>query len=578
MGKGVQVDTVQRIQDQFLQTNLQGTQSEQSRVETYHNMISRIDNMLADEDSSLAGMQSDFFNSIQDLNTNPTSVGARQSMLNSASNLAGRFNGMQSQFDALQRETNNRISTTINDINTIAKNIDTLNNRIVTASATASGAQPNDLLDQRDHQLTELSKRISISSITQSNGAVTVMIGNGSSLVSSIGAAKLSEIKDPAQPEKTQVVLASDSGDKLISDQLTGGSLGGLLDFRREALDQSMNQLGRIAVIMADQFNKQHQQGLTIEGDPGGNFFSVPLVESAGHSSNSGTATVNVTFADTKQLTTSDYELRHNGVDFTLTRLSDNTSITGTGPFNMDGLDINVAGAANAGDSFLIRPTRKASREFSLELKSSNDIALSSPIRSDAAVSNLGTGEITVPTVSDPSDPNLKNKIEIRFNTPSSTYDVVDTDSGTTLGAAIAYQKGDPINFQGWSVEISGEPEPGDLFNIELNSNGVGNNRNGQQLADIQNAALIGGTANLLDGYGAFISQVGSNTRQAQINSKSMDALLTEAQESRDSVSGVNLDEEAINLTRQQQSYQAAAQIIAAAQSMFQTLLGAVGG
>ncbi len=576
IGQGVQTSEIERIHDSFIQNRLVSTSSEHARVNTYHEMISRIDTMLAEENAGLASVQTDFFNSIQDLNTNPTSVGARQSMLNAAANLADRYKGMQGQFDALQNETNNRIHTTVSDINSIAENIAQLNNRIVSAGGTAGGSVPNDLLDQWDQQIAELSKRISVTAIKQDNGSVSVVVGKGLTLVANDNALQLSEIQDPTQPEKTQIALDSPHGARAISDQLTGGSLGGLLDFRREALDRSMNQLGRLAIVLADKFNEQHTQGLTLEGDPGANFFKVPTVDVSANYSNTGSALIAVALNDVTALTISDYKLKFEGGAYTLTRLSDNESFTGPGPFTIDGLQIDISGSAVEGDSFLIRPTRKAAREFNLNITNINDIALASPIRSVAPVANLGTGEITSPQITDPNNANLTDSIEILFNNPANTFDVINTDSGTTLASGLAYVKGEKIEFQGWRVEISGEPEQGDLFRIELNRNGVGDNTNGQLLANLQNAALVGGTSSLLDGYGSFVSQVGSNTRQARINNEAMDALLQEAEESRESVSGVNLDEEAINLTRYQQAYQASAQVIAAAENMFQTLLGVV--
>ncbi|MCB1756614.1 MAG: flagellar hook-associated protein FlgK [Gammaproteobacteria bacterium] len=577
IGQGVQVSGIERINNQFIQKRLEQATTDQARSDVYYEMISRIDVMLADDNAGLSSVQTEFFNSIQDLNTNPTSVAARQSVLNAAANLADRFNSMQNQLDALQDETNNRINTVINDINTIAENIAELNGSIISAGATAKGEMPNDLLDQRDYQLTELAKLISIDVIEQDDGSVNVVLGKGLSLVSNGDTATLSQITDPSQPEKTQIAVEGSNGPLVIGDQLTGGSLGGLLDFRRETLDQSMNEIGRLAVVLADQFNEQHIQGLTLEGDPGGEFFRVPQPEVTANQNNTGSAAVDVSLTDTTQLTTSDYSLSYDGSEYTLTRLSDNQSVSGAGPLSMDGLQVDISGTANAGDSFLIRPTRKAAREFSFELSNVEEIALSSPIRSEAPVSNLGTGEITSPVITDPEDPNLTDTVEIRFNNPPDTFDVINTSDGSTIAGGVSFTKGEAIEYQGWRVEITGEPASGDTFSIEFNAGSTGDNSNGQLLANLQSDLLIGGTSSLLDGYSAFISQIGSNTRQAGINKDAMDSLLEEAQASRESVSGVNLDEEAINLTRYQQAYQASAQIIAAADNMFQTLLGAIG-
>lgn len=577
IGNGVQVKSVDRINSEFIQAQFQETTSDQQRVETYYQMMSRVDVMLAETNSGLSTVQSDFFNSLQDLNTNPTSVGARQSVLNSAANLTDRFNGIQSQFDSLQQETNNRLGGVVNDINSIAENIALLNYKISAATAASQGAQPNDLLDQRDNQLNELSKLVANSTFTGEDGSLNVFIGNGLSLVSGGSVMRISEVRDDNFPDTTQIQVESSSGSRIVTDQLTGGALGGLLDFRDNAMASSMNEIGRLAIVLADQFNAQHSEGLTLEGNQGADFFTIPTGTAVSNVNNTGTASAAINFVDTTQLTTSDYSVRFDGTDYTLTRLSDDSSVTGGSPLVMDGIEVTLSGTANAGDQFLILPTRGAAGNIGKSITSTNDIALSAPIRSESKVSNLGSADIQFPSVIDSTNANLTNSVEIQFATPASTYDVIDTTTGTTLSSGTPYTNGDAISYNGWQVEINGTPESGDVFTVSINADSTGNNRNGQLLSDIQNALLIDGTANLLDGYGAFVGQVGSNTRQAQINSEAMDSLLQQTWESRESISGVNLDEEAINLTRQQQSYQASAQIISAAEDMFQTLINAIG-
>lgn len=576
IGHGVQVNSVERIQDQFTQVRLQQTSSEQARTSTYHSMISRIDSLIADDNASLSPVMENFFNAVQDLNNNPSSTASRNAMLNAANNLAGRFNTLQGQFDGLQGEVNSRIGASVSEINSLASNIAKLNNEIVAAQGQASGHPPNDLLDQRGQLLDELSQLTSITTLPQDNGAVNVFIGNGLNLVVDNQAQVLSTVQDPSQPEKKQVALQTINGVQLVNDKLTGGSLGGLLDFQREALDPAINELGRIAVVMADSFNQQHQQGVDLNGNMGANFFTAPQPTVSSRSFNTGTGTATATFTDVTALSASDYQLGFDGSNYTLTRLSDNTQVSGGLPLTMDGLEINLTGAPAAGDSFMIRPTAKAARGFSVSLTDTSKIAMASPLRSEAPVSNLGTASVTPPKILDTSNPDFSDTVEIRFNSPANTYDVVNVTDGSTLSSGVAYTDGGDIDVQGWRVQVNGSPQAGDVFRIETSTGSTNNNSNGQLLAGVQNLSLVGGTAKLQESYASLVGQVGSQTRQAEINSKSMDGLLTQAREARESVSGVNLDEEAINLTRYQQAYQAAAQVITTANSMFDTLLNAV--
>ncbi|MDO6460404.1 flagellar hook-associated protein FlgK [Granulosicoccaceae sp. 1_MG-2023] len=575
VGTGVDIGSVQRIQNQFVQDRVEETSTEQSRVDTYYTMVSRIDTMLAEDNSGLQTVQNEFFNAIQDLNTNPTSTAARQAVIDSATNLTDRFNSMQSQFEDLQTETNDRISAAVEDVNTIAANIAQLNQEIMEAGTET----PNDLLDQRDNQLSQLSELIEFSKVTQSNGAVTVMVANGMSLVSGNSATPVNISRDPDEPENYQILIGHDEPGQDITSRLTGGTIGGLLEFRDGTLDDAMNQLGRMAVALTDSMNEQHSQGITVGGVSGGDFFTIGEPDYTPNKSNTGDATLDIAIDDASELAASDYQLSYDGSEYTLTRASDGTSISGSGPLmSMDGISVEVSGTANAGDTFLIQPTQNAARQFGVAISNVNDIALASPVRSAASLDNAGSGEITSPVVSDSANTALNDTVEIRFNTPADTFDVVNTATGATLDSAVSYSKGEAISYNGWEVSISGDPAAGDVFTVEYNANGTGNNRNGQAMADLQNAALIDGTSTLQDAYGSFVSQIGSSTRQAQVNSEAMDALMSDAIQQRDSVSGVNLDEEAINLTRFQQSYQASAQVIAAADEMFQTLLAATGG
>lgn len=577
IGHGVQIDSVERIQDIYTQTRLEQMNSEAARTGTYHEMISRIDNLLADDSASLTPVLNDFFNAIQDVNSNPSSTASRQALLGAATNLAGRFSTLQSQFDYLQGEVNSRIASDVNDVNTIAANIAELNEQIVTSTAQAGGHPPNDLLDKRDQLLSQLSEYTSITTLKQDNGAVNIFIGNGLNLVVNNRAETLVAVQDPGQPDKSQLALVTPNGNQYVSDKLTGGSLGGLMDFRREALDPMMNQLGQVAVTLADGFNQQHAAGLDLNGAVGGEFFRFAQPEVIATSANTGSGVVDASFTDTTALTASDYRLSYDGSNYTLTRLSDNTQVTGAMPISMDGLELTLTGAPAAGDSFVVRPTRKAARDFALAITDPNKIALAAPLRSEAPVSNLGTASVTPPETLDFSDPNFNDTVEIRFNNPPTTFDVVNTTSGATLASGVTYTDGDNVAYQGWQVQISGAVAAGDVFRIEPNGGAAGNNRNGMALAEIQNALLVGGTTNVQQGFAGMISHIGSQTRQAEINSQAMAGLQSQAREARESVSGVNLDEEAINLTRFQQAYQAAAQVISTADNMFQTLIGAIG-
>ncbi|VAW69407.1 Flagellar hook-associated protein FlgK, partial [hydrothermal vent metagenome] len=160
---------------------------------------------------------------------------------------------------------------------------------------------------------------------------------------------------------------------------------------------------------------------------------------------------------------------------------------------------------------------------------------------------------------------------------PAGTFDVVDRSSGIVLQNDVAYFDGISISQNGWQLQLSGAPQPGDTLTVQNNSNAVGDNRNMLLMAGIQTESVLNnGNATLEQSYNSLISEVGVVTQQVKINLQVEESILQQAFERRESISGVNLDEEAADLIRFQQAYQAAARVIQTSQEIFNSLLSAV--
>jgi len=276
------------------------------------------------------------------------------------------------------------------------------------------------------------------------------------------------------------------------------------------------------------------------------------------------------------QLTTSDYTMRYDGSNWTLSR-ADGTQVAmaGTGtaadPFVADGLEFTVSGSASAGDSFLIKPTATAAAATSVAITDIRQIAAASPVAATAAGSNIGTGAIGGMSVTDATDPNLLTPANITFTSPT-TYQINGSSSYT-------FTPGQPINANGWSLNLTGAPQAGDSFNVAANTAGVGDNTNALAMANIADLGVLdGGNSTLTDAYAQLVGTVGTNTQQAQNGLTAQTSLLNQSIAAQQNVSGVNLDEEAANLVRYQQSYQAAAQVISVASTLFDSVLAAMQG
>ena len=578
IGTGTRVANIQRIESEFLIEQLRTASTEAGRLNAINNLASRVDNLLADGDGSLAPSLQNFFNSVQDLAIDPSSSSARQVVLSAAESLVSRFTNIESQLQAIDSDITVGLSENIQDLNAIAGSIADLNTKIIEAQSTTSGGQrPNDLLDQRDQLVLELSEIISVQTLEQDDGSLSVYVGSGQSIVVGGTAQQLAAIQDPNDSSNTRIAYQSFGGSADITNFITGGSLSGLLEFKNEQLGSIRNELGRIASVLAGTFNEQHNVGQTLTGALGGDFFATGPVEAIANTDNTGTATVSGTITDFTALTSSDYSLSYDGANYTLTRLDDGVATVSAAPiFTVDGVQISVSAGAAAGDRFIVRPTRQGASGIDVLITRTDDFAAASPARTSAQVSNLGDATISAPQVLDITDPDLRDTVEIRFNNPASTFDIFSVTDGVNIAAGVAYTSGADIDVNGLRVQIDGPVQTGDVFVIERNSGSVSDNTNALALLALQTADTVGGSSNYQETYGGLVGKVGTLTRQAELNSNAQNRLLEDSIRAKESVSGVNLDEEAVNLTKFQQAYQATAQVIASSDELFQTLLSVV--
>lgn len=600
VGSGVEITTIERMYDQFAVSNLRTQTALNSDLETYHQFASQIDNLLANPEAGLSPTLLEFFNSVQGVADDPSSIPPRQVMLSQAQSLIDRFNYIYDRMTSLYDAANSQIEMTVDEINSMASSIAKLNTDITLQEGLAGGQPANDLRDQRDELIRELSERVSVTVNEQRDGSLNVFIGTGQSLVVGGRALTLAVTNNEFDLTQKEITLTTGTGSGvLITNNISGGSLGGLLRFDEEILQPAINQLGLIAVGLVETFNAQHNLGQDLNGGLGGDFFDSTVVD-VREGINTGGAVVTAVMSDVASLTASDYMIRADGADnYSLVRLSDqsilrtdNITVGNTLTYTVDGVDftIDATVVAVAGDEFKIRPTRYAARDIDLVLNDPRQIAAASPIRTDATLTNTGTGKISDSVVSAvdltvlPLSAN-NGAITLTFDSAGNQFVVTD-GAGVVPGTPLAYNPATDSGgvtftlgapYDGISFAMSGVPADGDTFTIVENSGGVSDNRNALLLSQIQTTnTLLGGTADLQSTYGQLVAEVGTKTHQADINSKAQNVLLRQAVDARETVSGVNLDEEAANLLKYQQAYQAAAQVITTANGLFETLLNAV--
>ncbi len=572
IGSGTQIASIERMYDAMQTEQLRTSTTGYSRFNALSNLSSRIDVLLADADTGLnSGLQS-YFNSMQDLGNDPSSIPTRQALIGEAQGLAARFNSLDSRLKELEGEVNNRVSLSVNDINRLATSIAAVNDKIALSNGT--GQAPNDLLDERDNLVLQLSAQVAVSTNIQDDGTMSVFIGSGQSLVLGGNARQLGVSGSEYDRTQMTVTYQGASGSTPLDTNSTGGNLGGLLEFRAAILDPARQSLGQTAIAFATSMNDQHAAGMDLRGNLGGDLFTVaaPTVLTSSRNTGSGVATASV--SDLGALTGADYILRFDGAAYSLTRSGSNTPVpmTGSGtaldPFVGDGISIVVGGAPAAGDGLLLRTGHNAASTIRSVLTDPRAIALAAPTRSAASLNNTGSAIVSPASVVDPTDPALLSSALIEFTSPS-TYSVNGAGS-------FAYTDGAPIIVNGSSISVSGAPQSGDQFTIEANYGASGNNANALLMSDIQSVGILdGGTISINQNYGQLVSGVGATTHQIQSNLEAQGVVLTNAEDAVLATSAVNLDEEAANLIKFQQAYQAVAQVVSVAATLFESLLSA---
>jgi flagellar hook-associated protein 1 FlgK len=575
IGRGTNVVTVQRSYSSFMEMQTRDATAQQAHADTYLNLARGIDNLLADPAAGLSPAIDDFFHGVNEVAAHPGDTAARQSMLSSANALASRFKLLDAQMASARVDVNRRLESALSETNSIAAQIADLNDRIVLARGIGNQDEPNDLLDQRDALVRDLNKLVRATVVAQADGSYNVFLGSGQALVVGNTVSQLAALADSANPQDLQVGIVTASGTmRLRATDLAGGEVGGLLAFRTETLDAAHNALGRVALGLAQNFNNQHRLGQDLQGALGQAFFALGVPQVMPNSTNTGGATLSASIASYSALTTSDYRVSFAGGNYTITRLSDGVAQTfATLPQTVDGVTFSIAGAPAANDSFLVQPTRTGARDLAVLITDTNRIAAAAPIRTGSATANVGSATISAGSVNAPPPPNanLTQTVTITFTGPG-TYNVSGTGTGNPTG--LAYTSGAAITYNGWTVSIQGTPAAGDVFTVSANLNGTGDNRNALALAGVQTAnVLAGGSTTVQGAYAQLVASVGNKTREVEVTREAQTKLLDETIAARESLSGVNLDEEAANLLRYQQAYQAAAKVIAIAGTLFDAIL-----
>lgn len=571
VGNGTRITDIRRTADQLAISRLLDSSGELARLKQLSGMADRVNSLFSDAATNVAGVWSNFFDSVSGLSSNASGTADRQNMLDGGKALANRFVQLNTHLNNLNSEVNNGLMAGATEVNRLAQEIAQINGAIGTNIATAAP----DLLDRRDQLITQLIGYTGGTAVIQDGGIMNVYTAGGNALVVGTTATKVTTVADPYQPERLQLALETQGNTIRLDAKAVGGQIGGLLEFRDTVLTPAQAELGKLAVGLAETFNQAHHQGVDLYGKMGGDFFNIGNPRVTANNSNTGTASLSATYGDLGKLDAQNVVLQFDGTNWKASRADTGASVplTGSGtaadPLMINGVKLVVGGTPSANDRFLLQPTAGVAGSMEMAITDPSRIAAAAAVKGAAATANTGTGKLSGVTVTDASNANLRNPAAIVF-TSATTYTI---DGGPPQ----TYTPGQTISANGWSFVLDGAPKVGDTFNITPTPAGSSDNSNAAKLAKVESAkAFNAGTVTLNGALGGLTTQVGAAARSAEYSLDAQLVINDKAQEARDEVSGVNLDEEAADMLRLQQAYQAASQLISTADSMFQTILGAV--
>jgi flagellar hook-associated protein 1 FlgK len=624
---GVQVESIDRITDRFLTEQMWSDVSTYNQSLTYSAFSSRLDDLLATDSTSISSALDSYFSALQNVVDDPTSTPNRELFIAEADALVQRFNNLDASLQTQNVAINDSVEDLADQVNSLTTNIAELNYKIKVG--TAANRPINELEDQREELINQLSELVGVDAVEQDGNQISLFVGNGQPLVVGGSANRLSAIPGDPDASQTNLALTISNNEVDVTDQLSGGQIGGALKYREEALNDARDELGRVAILLSESMNEAHQSGIDLNNDLGGLIFSdvnsAQLQRSRVLADSDNRAQLEdglVEIDDLSQIQASEYTVLYEGDNrITLTRESDGKVIRindlqqVSDPYNVeqgsyylnnskelvfavDGMKVTLSTdrRMSTGDEFVLQPVRTGAEDMNLEIQDGDHLALASPIRVVSDTENTGSG-VTEVAVTDfralsfDASGELAPPLSIVFNNADpvqyTVYDMTDSlnpqpysfdsdgDGTAEVLENIPYTAGDSIQLKGFEATMTGQPKAGDRFSISFNEDGISDNRNALIMSDLQEADVSNKGA-YQDLYGSLLERVGTRTSTAQINLDANKAVLTSTSDAKASVSGVNLDEEAAKLVQFQQAYQASAQLISTSQTLFDTLLSSL--
>lgn len=608
VGSGTYVQDITRLYDQFSYKEQLLNKSNLGNADSISLDLNQLNEIMSFSSEAIDGSIQRFYQAVNGIADNPSDIGLRNIALSEAEVLAQDFNSLSKNLDQLEKSTNSEIEQMASKISQLSLDIAKINEQIFQNKDISQTGQPNDLLDKRDQLVNELGEYTSVSTIEDTHGVMTVMIGNGATLVAGITPLTVSVEAGISDPLQTRLQLNSRNGKVALDASKLGGAIAAKIEYRDEHIAQARSELNRLAMAVSQTLNQSQAQGLDLNEEQGLDIFTdinSTLLQTSrvlASSKNSGNVEAGIKITDVSLVPTNEFTVKYDGSDYIMTNTRDGSTTTlvettpGVYPTEF-GFEFTInSGTPNANDSFTLRPTENSAALMKVTLNDPKGIAASSAIEVQADDNNVSNSSVSIVNVTDPEVArsftdtiNADLTVDVYESAPG-VFDYRVFNAATPPPAATiasgSFAAGSTAVIDmppspatpAFQIEIAGLPVgqgalAREKFTIS-DAFGSGNASNASLMAATQEEQILGGGKQTFsEALATATAQVGSSASSAELVADTAQALFTQAYNRNQSNSGVNLDEEAANLLKYQQAYQASSQIISVANTIFDTLL-----
>lgn len=585
-GGGVKLGDVRRLVDTLVNNQVLNVTQDWSKSSSLYERLENLETYIDKDETSVVKFINESLSALETLNTTPGSLQGRNHYLNQLNNMANRIQDVGGHLLKEQEQTRKDINSDVSQINEIIGKLAVLNEKM----GPHNQSDKISLLDQQDELLDKLAHLINFENQNNGEGVLKIQLANGMPLLLGTQATTLSVQHN--DNGKIDIAIQGNNNTVTITDLIKGGELGGAMEYLSNKLDNSLNEVNRLALSLAYKMNQQNQLGVDTQGNLGKLIFQDTNAQNTmanrvtAARTNLGSGDLAVKIQQPSELSISNYILSFDSpTHYSLLRTSDGEQVnSGTisgYPVSIiaEGFSVDIqSGSFSPGDTYTISPLKNGASNFKLAIKDGGKLALGLPVLTSEIKTNKGDGKINLSAMLDTTNPafsipkQLNPPLRIEFIT-GTTYRLVNANDNSTIEDNINYDPVQGANVfptagaydPGFRIQLSGNMVAGDAFSIDYNADGLGDNRNGLELAELYNSPNIDGNRmTFSQAYQAFMFNISSATSTMKITVDANEILKNQAQAKRDENSSVSLEEETMNLARYQESYLASAQVLEA--------------